>query len=253
MKRLLLASVITTLGLAACSGTPQIIQVPGPAAAAPVDKPAPQFTVTGLAKLEVVPNCADLMLTIAADASRSAQATSQALAQQQELVKRLEAAGVTRADIKLSSVQISPQFAYSSSGSITSRKFRAEIRVTVTTRDFAKLSDLMDAGAGAGVTAMSSSFRHDKIEELKSKVRDDALKAARAKAAQTASGLGFTVGAVVGVNETPTGHLWNGGYFPRSVVANVSEAMASDGFAGLGVETQDLSVSVDVSFEIKPS
>lgn len=254
MKRLALVPALASLlTAAACSSTPQVIQVPALAAApASADKPPPQFSVAGHAKLEITPNCADLLLTVSSEAAKSRVATTQTLAKQADLVARLEAAGVARGDIKLSAVQLSPEFTYSSAGTITSRRFRGEVRVTVTTKDFAKISDLMDAGAAAGVTAMSSSFRHDGIEQLKKQVRDLALAAAREKAGQMAAGLSFQLGPVVGVSENPTGYMWQNGYFPN-VRASAESVDASAGFAGLGVEAQEISVDVSVSYEIKRS
>lgn len=254
MKRLSFAAALAALALTApaCNGTPQVIQVP--AAAAPsAEKPVPQFTVSGLATLDVVPNCADLTLEVSASAGKSATAAAQAQAKQADLVARLEAAGVTRADIKLSSVQIAPAFEYSASGAITSRKFGASIRVLVTTKDFTKISDLMDAGAAAGVTSMHSSFRHDGIDQLKKQVRDLALKAAKEKAAQTAAALGFKVGQVANVTENPNGQLWRNAYFANERAPQVAATMDASGLTGLGVETQELSVEVSVAFEIDRS
>jgi uncharacterized protein YggE len=252
MKRLILVPIFASLlASAACSGTPQVIQLP--AAAAPIipDRPLPQFSVTGQAKLEVTPNCADLMLTVSSEAPKSAAATTSTLAKQADLITRLEAAGVARSDIKLSAVQISPTFTYSSSGTITSRTFRGEVRVTVTTKDFGKISDLMDASAAAGVSAMTSSFRHDGIEQLKKQVRDLALAAAREKASQMAAGLAFELGPVVGLTENPTGYMWQNGYFPNVRAAAETSLDAVDGMVGIGVEAQEISVDVSVSYEIK--
>jgi len=258
--------------LTACTGTPQIIQVPAAATPTPLEaRPPSQFTVTGLARMEVTPDCADLELVVVADHRKSAKAAALADGRQRDLVARLVAAGVAERDIKLSTVAFGPKTTYGYSvygwwswhtwyrwDRTESRSFRATIKVSVTTRDFAGLSDLMDVATTAGVASMATRFRRENLDALKLEVRGVALTAARAKADQMAATLGFTVGPVVGVGEDQAGQLWGKG--PQAArdqavpnVTVVEPAVAMDGAAGVGGETEALSVGVSVSFEIAPA
>jgi len=206
----------------------------------------PQFSVTGTAKLELVPDCADVSITITGESARTAQAAAASKAKQDLLMAALAKLGVAKADIKLSGVQLSPVFTYDLRGKVTSRVFRAETRVVVTTRDFAKISDIMDAAAGAGIDQMTSAFRRQDIDGLKQQVRDMALDAALAKAKQMTGKLGVKLGPVVGIAESAGGQLWTNAYFQ-----NVSAQSPSD--AAVAVESQALTLEMTVSFQLVPS
>ena len=125
--------------------------------------------------------------------------------------------------------------------------YRAQITVTATTRDFAKIGPLMELGAESGVTEMASNFRRSDIPELKKKVRDMALAAAKEKAQQTASALGIEVGRVVAVSESAGGSMWNREYFPQNA-ATMSNASGPS----LGGTLQPLSLEVSIGYQLGP-
>ncbi len=238
---------VVTSGAVACSSpgraTPVEISMASP-------RVPPSFSVTGAAKLEIVPDCADVAMTISGEATKSAAAAALTKERQRKLLALLQAAGIQTGDIKLSSVQLTPVIDYNRNGEVVARRFRSETRVIVTTRDFAKISDIFDAGAAAGIASMSSSFRKASLDELKKQVRDMALDAAKAKAKQMAAKLGFEIGAVVGVVENSGGYLWQNAYFPQA--SNTSaNAPAADGAPQLAVDTQALNLEISVTYEFK--
>ncbi len=152
---------VVTSGAVACSApgrtTPVAISMAAPLV-------APSFSVTGAAKLEIVPDCADVAMTISGEGSKSAVAAALTKERQRKLVELLQAAGVQTGDIKLSSVQLTPVIEYNRNGEVLSRRFRSETRVVVTTKDFTKISDIFVAGAAAGISTMSSSFRKESLD-----------------------------------------------------------------------------------------
>src|SRR5512139_401079 len=96
----LLAGILA-LSLAACSDrTPQVVTLQQPA---PAVQPG-IMTVTGSATLDVSPDCADLTVTLIADAPKAAAASSALTKKQTELVAAMKDLGVETRDIKLSSV-----------------------------------------------------------------------------------------------------------------------------------------------------
>ncbi len=246
ISAMLLAAVVTS-GAVGCSS---------PSRATPVEismatpRVPPSFSVTGAAKLQIVPDCADVAMTISGEGTKSAAAAALTKERQRKLVELLQAAGIQTGDIKLSSVQLTPVIDYNRNGEVVSRRFRSETHVVVTTKDFTKISDIFDAGAAAGISTMSSSFRKESLDELKKQVRDMALNAAKAKAKQMATNLGFDIGPVIGVVENSGGYMWQNAYFPQ--VSNSSaNAPSADSATQLAVDTQELNLDISVTYEFK--
>src|SRR5690606_29903875 len=136
------------------------------------------------------------------------------------MIAALRAAGVETADVKLSTLVLEPVYEQSKEGWATDRirGYRAQITVTATTRDFARIGDILDAAGSAGATSVSTAFRRSNLHELKQQVRAMALAAAKAKAEQTAAALGVELGRVMSIAETPAGVMWHHTYFPANVM-----------------------------------
>ena len=243
LARIALAASLLAAPACADRGAPQLVAVN----ASELDKPG-NMTVTGTAVLEVSPDCADLTMTIVGEGARPGQATAAVQRQQQELVESLKKIGVEGTDLKLSYVRLDPVYAQTSLGIQTQRitGYRAEVTVTATTHRFELISSIMEAGANAGASSMSSQFRRSDLAELKKQVREMALKAAKEKAAQTAKALGIELGRIVTVAETPNGAMWGSAYFPQ--VANEAAARPSSG--ALGGALQALTLDVTIGFEL---
>jgi len=244
-----LAALVLASSLTACGDrTPQVIAVP---ASADVDKDKPgQMMVNGQATLEVSPDCADLTITVAADHIKPGLAVKQLDAKKQALISALNKIGVETADVKLSNLQLDPIYEPNREGwaTLKVRTYRAQITITATTKDFAKIGDIMDAGANAGATSIANQFRRSDLPALKNKVRDMALAAAKDKAKQTADALGIKLGRVTSVVENQGGMMWHATYFPQ--VANSMEVRNTSDAAVLGGSLQPLTLDVTIGFEL---
>jgi uncharacterized protein YggE len=231
--------------LAACHDRPQVIAVQG--GNDPASRPG-QMTVTGLAKLDVSPDCADLTMTISDEDASPAIATRDAQAKEDAVVAKLRELGVGDRDLKLSSLALEPEYQPDTQSwqPWKLRGYRAQITITATTHDFAKIPTLMEAGAQAGVTNMSSQFRRSDLDQLKKKVRDMAIAAAKDKADQTAHDLGIHLGRVISVSESQGGTMWNQEYFPQA--ANVQQT--SNGGGSLGGTLQPLTLEITIGYEL---
>lgn len=241
-----LASLVLATSLIACSDrAPQVISVAAPAEVA---HPG-QMTVTGTATLEVSPDCADLTMTIVADGAKPGVATSGVQAKQQRIIDALKKLGVEPSDMKLSMLSLNPIYEPNPEGwaQLKVRTYRAEITITVTTKQFDKIGGIMEAGADAGVSTMSTAFRRSDLPELKKKVRAMALAAAKDKAKQTADALGISLGRVVSVAENQGGQMWSNYYFPQ--VANSMEVSGTSAVA-LGGSLQPLTLDITIGFEL---
>jgi len=249
MLKSTLASLVLATSLLACTdrGAPQVIAIPS----AEVSHPG-QMTVTGTATLEVSPDCADLTMTIVADGAKPGVATAGVQAKQQKIVEAMKRLGLSTSDLKLSYLTLNPIYEPNPEGwaQLKVRTYRAEITITATTKQFDKIGGIMEAGADAGVSSMSTAFRRSDLPELKKKVRAMALAAAKDKAKQTADTLGIALGRVVSVAENQGGQMWSNYYFPQ--VANTMEIRDTSAVA-LGGSLQPLTLDITIGFELAKS
>jgi uncharacterized protein YggE len=249
----LLVRLLFVSTLVACSErTPQVIAVPQLQGAAP---PPAVMTVTGSATLDVAPDCADLTMTIMVERGRPGLAATTLAKKQDDVVATLTRLGLATADIKISLIALNPIY----DGwwpHIHAATYRAEVTITATTKKFELVPDMMEAGAKAGASSIRSEFRRSDLPELKKKVRDMALRAAKAKAEQTASTLGTGLGRVTSVAEAPVGQMWSSPYFPRAItttVVNVQEIQAAPPTGAattIGGTLQPLTLEVTIGFEL---
>lgn len=202
------------------------------------------MTVTGSAILEVSPDCADLTMTISSDNAKPGAAVTTVNTKEAGLVAALTKQGVMPNDMKLSLVTLEPIY-QPDLYPLVIHTYRARITVTVTTRDFAKISGLMEAGSEAGAIEMSSQFRRSDMPELKKKVRDMALAAAKDKAKQTAGALGIDLGRIVSVGENVGGAMWNQAYFPQNAATRENSSGTT-----LGGTMQQLSLDVTIGYQL---
>ncbi len=228
-------SLLALLALTACHDTkvvmPQSLPQPG------------QMTVTGTATLEVSPDCADLTMTLSSDDAKPGAATQHVEAEENTLVAALQKLGVEGVDLKLSYLTLEPVYDESW---LHIRTYRAQITVTATTHDFGKIASIMEAGATAGATSLSSAFRRSDLPELKKKVREMALTAAKEKAQQTAKALDIKLGRITSVAENVGGSMWSSAYFPQ--VSNMAQSQAAP--TTLGGALQPLTLDVTIGYEL---
>lgn len=242
------ALLATTLSLAACgkSPAPNITIAAAPGAVA---EPRAGITVTGTATLEVVPDCADLRMTLTAEASRPGAAAKAVRARQATVATQL-AALAHKPDVTLSYVSVSPLYE-EKTGRI--RAYQAAISLTVSTTDFDQVAELMEVGALAGGTQMSTSFRTKDMTGLKAKVRDQALAAVKAKAEQTGKALGVKLGRIVSISEdvgTPWGYRGN---LANNVQSYEAAPPSDDGTPTLRPDAEKLTLTVTVGYELPGS
>jgi uncharacterized protein YggE len=243
---LALATITAAGSLAGCrSEPPQIILHNEKEAIGPG-----QMVVTGSATLQVSPDCADLTMTLIGEASRPGAAVDKARARQDAMITALRKLGIEDADLKLSTMSVSPSYEWIKDRNVL-KGYIARITVTATTKRFEKLGPMMEAGADAGVTEMVSQFRRSDLDELKKKVREQALLAAKAKAQQSATTLELDLGRVSGVSEGSQSYMYSNMYFPR--VANSVDTLNDTVAAVLGGELQPLTLEVTVTYDLARS
>jgi uncharacterized protein len=247
MLKKTLASLLLAASLLACSDrAPQVIAVPMPTDT----QKAGSFVIHGSATMQVAPDCADLLMTLTADAGKPGNATAAVQAKQQALIGALTKLGIETADLKVSTLTLEPIYANNPDGWSTLKvaTYRASISITATTHKFEMIAPMLQAGAESGTSSMSTQFRRSDLEQLKAKVREMALLDAKAKAAQTVKTLGIDLGRIVSINEAPNAGSWDRPYVARAETNDV--ALVSQQVVTLGAETQTLVLDVQIGFEL---
>ena len=240
----ILLALSVALAIAATRPAPtQHISVAVPAAER-ADDPTGQprgFTVSGTATLEAVPDIADLRATITVEHPSAREATRLARQRQEAARAALAKAGIEGTELSLGQLQLNPMH-HPKTGALL--RYQAGASLTVSTRDFDRLAPLMEALGAAGATQMSTSFRVADLPALKKKVRQMAGKAAREKAQELASAVGFDLGEVRAVVESPgDGWGWNGVY--ANAVSTEAAPQAPHG------DLTSITLSVTVTYDLK--
>ncbi|HEY4059296.1 MAG TPA: SIMPL domain-containing protein [Kofleriaceae bacterium] len=244
-------ATLTLLTFAACAPrAPQVIAIQSPATTPPLDPTRPGgMTVQGQATLEVSPDCADMTITLAAAAVKPGNAARDLEKKRQQLVTSLQKAGVAIADVKMTNLELDPEYVLVDKDLQTRalKDYRSSIVVTATTRDFTRIPEMLDAAATAGSEAISTQFRRSDLAELKKKVRDMALTAAKEKAEQTAKSLDIKLGRITSVVENAGGYMWSQEYFPSNSVGFQGSSAPS---SAIGGSLQPLTLNVSIAYEL---
>jgi uncharacterized protein YggE len=249
-KSFVALALASSLGLTGCGDrAPHIIQVPS-TNPGEIERPG-VMTVNGQATLEVSPDCADLTITISSDNAVPGSSVKALERKKLALIAALQKIGVESGQVKLSNLNLDPIYAPNPEGwaTLKVRTYRSSITLTATTKDFSKLGDMMNAAAGAGATYMNAAFRRSDLPELKKKVRDMALAAAKEKAQQTAATLGIKLGRITSVGENMGGYMWSNTYFP----SNAAAIQDTSNVVVLGGQLQPLTLDVNITFELAKS
>ncbi len=211
-------------------------------------KPDHTISVTGQGKVTVVPDMATVSLGVNVERD-SAKAARQAAADQMtKIVAALKALGIADEDIATAHVSLGPTYDYPTNAQPKIRGYQLQNTVTVTVRDLAKVSDVVDGAVQAGATTVNGvTFDVKDRAAAEAKARDAAVKDAKTKADTLANGLGTSIQGVASVSEQVQTPIWYGPQF-----ASGGAAPAPDKAADTPVlpGSTDVTITVQVSFLI---
>lgn len=191
------APVLASLAFAAwfvgCGGsTPTYIT----AHAAPAER---TITVSGTARVELVPNEACIELTLASRDAEMPTAHARLSAGLTALLADLRADDTLR--VEQGAVRYAPNYESDSLGRSHIVGHVATAQVNVRTRDFGRIPDVVGHAAARGLDRVDVVFYATDLVARKAAVRTQALEAARAKAGSMAETLGVSLGDVVTITE----------------------------------------------------
>ncbi len=161
-----------------------------------------------------------------------------------EVVSKLKELGVEEKSIKTNSSNYDKY--YFDRPEDDTPTYTLQITVTVPNLELAQtVQDYLVTTSPGGTISPQAQFSDTKQEELESQARDEATKAAKAKAEQSAKNVGANVGAVKSI-EDGAGF---GGVMPYDLMT--AERSSSDGGLAVQPGENEISYSVTVTFFLK--
>jgi uncharacterized protein YggE len=234
MKTLrIVIAVLVVLAIAALSG------IGRPEAAESASEEARGgITVTGVGRVNTVPDEAEFSLGITTEGRTAAGALAANSTRMRELIEALKAAGVAERDIQTRDVSVGS--GYDETG--RSDDFVASNTVSVLIRDLDRAGAVLDAAARAGANNVyGPSLTRSNREGLEAKALEDAVANARKRAETLADAAGIELGAVSAITESVPSH--DGGWALRAADAAASPPIEKG--------TQEIQAIVTVTFAIE--
>jgi uncharacterized protein YggE len=216
-----------------------------PPALAQSERPA-MISVTGEATVSVPPDLAEVDGGFTSEAKTAREASDASNAAMGKVLLALKAAGIEEKDIQTSRLSLQPQTQNppNRSGPPAIVGYRASNHVTIRLRDVTKVAGVIDMLVGAGANDIGGiNFMVSAASKLLDEAREQAFADARRKAEIYAKAAGVTLGAPLSISE---GNVSAPMFRSKMAMAPMAAAPVSQG-------EETLSVSVSVSWAIKPS
>ena len=209
------------------------------------DQPAEHtISVAGSGKVTVIPDMGTIRLGVVVERKTAKDAREAAAAAMTRVVDAVRKLGIADKDIATANVSLNPVYDYPNNAAPKIRGYQLNNTITITVRDLAKISDVLDDGVAAGANSVDGiSFDVADRAAAEAQAREAAVKDAKAKADTLANGLGVRITGVASVSESVSTPVWYGPY---------PSAMAGDKAAETPVlpGSTDVVISVQVSFLI---
>jgi hypothetical protein len=221
---------------------------PRPALA--VDPTAPKehmISVSGIGRVTITPDVADLRLGVAVTKPTVKEARALAADAMTKVIAALKKLGIADKDLQTTGLSLQPQYTYPASGQPRLTGYTLSNAVAVTVRDLDKLGDVIDNGLAAGATTLDGVwFRVDDPSGAEQQAREQAMAAAKTKAQTLARAAGVAITGVASISETsappPQPYYMEGARF--------SAALAQDAGTPIQVGTNEVVVTVTVEYLI---
>ncbi|MEP3298878.1 MAG: SIMPL domain-containing protein [Pseudoruegeria sp.] len=208
------------------------------------DAPSRLITVTGAGQIAAAPDMATISLGVTSEGATSSEAMKENSAQVHMILESLAQAGIEPRDIQTNSLNLSPRWSQTKTGSNDRQivGFVARNGVQVRVRALGDLSDVLGAAVDTGANQLNGlQFGLSDPKAHTDDARRAAVSDARDKAELYAQAAGVSLGSVVTITE-------NGGYAPQPRMMEAA-MMARD---AVPVAEGEVTVNVTVTmvFEI---
>ncbi len=203
------------------------------------------ITVQATGTADVVPDAVRLSLSVSVLAESNDVALSGAASTSENMRSALTDLGIDAADVATQTVTVNPEYSYTESEGQKIVGYRALQVFDVLIRDAAMAGAVIDAVEAAGGANVSINYTSPVVDDATvgaAAAREDAVTKARAKAEEYAKLIDVDLGDVVYLTEVSA---------PTNVVVGAkADAMAESSGTVIDLGTQEVSVTVEVRWEI---
>ncbi len=194
-----------------------------------------------------VPDLAIISAGVVTKSATASGAIADNAARMERVRAALKRAGVADRDIQTSSISLNPDYRYENNQPPMLTGYQASNNVSVKFRDIRTSGTILDALVAQGANQINGpSLTIDKPEAAYDEARTKALAVGRARAELYARSLGMRVVRLLSVSES-------GGFArpPMPMSSRAESAMAADAKTSIDPGSQDLEVTLAMSFELQ--
>lgn len=202
--------------------------------------------VSGIGRVMVIPDLADLRLGVTITAKTVEAARSANAASMIGVIDALKKLGIAARDIQTTNLSLSPAYDYSSNTNpprLTGYTLANTVAVTI--RELATVGRAIDGALAAGATSLDSiTFRARDTSAAERAAREAAVADARAKAEILAAAAGVSIAGVAAISESgsPIPYPALRGEMAKMAMADVSTPVETG--------TNEVSITVAVTYLI---
>lgn len=210
----------------------------------------PKIKVQGKCDIKVVPDRGSITFSSENQSKDQAEAVKKTNSQINELKKALEKLRLKDSELKNTGYSVYPVREWSKD-KLIHKGYRASLSLEITTSEISRIGEAMMIASDKGITNVGSLEMYlsdKKAQEEYLKCLEIAADDAKLKAKKLASKLGFDVGEVIHLDETPQMELMRA--IPvRGMMKSMS--LAESAPTQIEAGTQKFSTNIDVTFKIK--
>jgi len=201
------------------------------------------ISVAGSGKVTVVPDMATINLGVLIQREKAKAAREAGAEAMTKVIASLKALGIDDKDIQTAWVSLNPVYDYQSTTQrITG--YQLQNTVSVTVRDLAKISDVLDDSVIAGATTVNGiGFDVADRTAAEAQARTAAMVDAKAKADTLAGAAGVSITGVASISESVSTPIW---YGPEMAAGAAEDRASTPVMPG----STNVTISVQVSYLI---
>ncbi len=206
-----------------------------------------RLDISATGSVSRVPDLAIISAGVVTKSTTASGAIADNAARMERVRAALKRAGIADRDIQTSSINLNPDYRYENNRPPVLTGYQASNNVSVKFRDIRNSGRILDALVAEGANQINGpSLTIDKPETAYDEARTKAIAVGRARAELYARSLGMRVVRLLSVSES-------GGFNrpPMPTYARAEAAMAADAKTQIDPGTQDLEVTLAMSFELQ--
>ncbi len=204
------------------------------------------IVVSGTGRVAVQPDVADLRLGVTVAKPTVEAARGEAAATMDAILRAVDGAGVSRADVRTAMLSVQPRYDYRDGRSPVLSGYEIANLVEISVRDLAVLGDVIDRTLAAGATSMDAlMFRVADPADAEREARRQAMAEARSRADVLAEAAGLTI---EGVSDIIEGQPIRP---PMPVAKAERMALAADAPTPVEAGTLEVAVTVSVTYRAR--